>query len=251
MPRRALPERAARHALIPPVRPSSIFRSDAPRRGRFGVALVSGLALGLALGGLHCTGTGNAAIHQWGTYAACLQLQEDNCKAVDGGCFPSVTSNSVTLGVNPANGEAYYYRTPDAPTIGRQVGNHFEFITNTLDGGLAETICGCQAQVVETFYGELLPTVPEVVCPADAGMFGCDVPADAGSRPTSLQTPKSVPPIDWLDVDASIDPGATLPGFQGVSIDTLTVQPGSVIPDAGCPCLPCTVVYNLSGALAQ
>ncbi len=188
---------------------------------------------------MHCTSNTNSAIHQWGTYATCLQLQGDTCEAIDGGCYPSLSSDTVTLGVNAEAGVAYDYRGPDAPVIGRQVGNRFLFIADTLDGGLPEPVCGCQARVVETFYGELLPTTAPG-CPDDAGAFGCGMLPDASFSVES-----------WLDIDASIDPTVTLPGFQGVSVDSLTVQPGSIIPDAGCPCLPCTVVYNLSGSLAN
>jgi hypothetical protein len=158
---------------------------------------------------------------------------------VDGGCFPSLGTNSVTLGVNVDAGIAYDYRNPDAPVVGRQAGNRFLFVLDTLDGGLPESVCGCQARVTETFYGELLPTTPPG-CPGDAGTYGCGILPDA-----------SVLPESWLETDAGIDPTVTLPGFQGVSVDTLSVQPGSAIPDAGCPCLPCTVVYNLSGTLVS
>jgi len=235
-------------------------------------AVVVGSAL-TAFSLVRCGVAPPSGVHPWGTFSTQRTLLGDSCRAVDGGCFSADSLINVTLGSLLDGGGVVLFRDPAPPAMGRQAGDRFEIVIDTSHGGLTQTTCGCPATVVETIWGEFStadggspPGRSGETGLGDAGDLDAGTPAstdggidagastdlDAGASPAEVcgyLDPVTSPGEAWFaGLDGGADITRSYASFHGTVVDEITLAPGATVPDGGCPCLPCKVVYDLAGS---
>lgn len=210
------------------------------------------LALGFATFGCRAV---TDDIHSWGSFNTTRTRLGDTCRAVDGGCFTAASTTLVTLGVHSGDpSSAVLKRASNVDVTGTQSGARFLFVIDTADGGVTQTVCGCQATLRETIWGEFHTSASESFA-TDAGAPVCDGGNDGTLCSWWLDQPPcgtdpGLSPGDWIaDAGSPSDLNAQYSAFVGTVVDELTQAPNSDTPDGGCSCLPCRVTYQLSGSL--
>lgn len=168
-------------------------------------------------------------VHVFGRYGACLERVSDSCVSDDGQCRTQPTAKQALLiGARRGTSEFLIAREGLPPLVGTLDGTRFR----TESTVRLPDVCGCEAEVVETIEGDLLPVpVGEVAC------------SGAAASTTCKRTPQDPAPLPLpVGESESVDYEKRYPALRG-----RVISEARAVSEGNCPCLPCRAEFTLTG----